>query len=468
LLKKRLPRGNLFSGVSSLSDLKEVQNRAALFKFFGYSLFGVFMFFCPVTIAGKSTIPIDHIITFITTNMSAPSRIYILAVMYLGAVLPFIRGGWNRDAVSVFFSAAKVCGAAVGTILFFGLFRGNPGWTWLWRPDFGPFLLEKLSIPVGLVIPIGSVFLAFLANFGLMEFTGVIMTPVMRPVFRTPGRSAIDAVASFVGSYSIALIITNNMYRQGKYSTREAAIIATGFSTVSATFLLIVAKTLDIMEHWTLFFWVSLVVTFVATAVTARLWPLCSMPVTYYDDEPNPDPVYTGNRLKHAWNTGVMVAGSTEPLAKMCADNLKAGLNMAFVVIPSITSVGLLGLVLAEYTQIFDVFGYVFYPFFKIFGVAQPLLAGKAAAVSLPEMFLPALLIAKTATPLLKFVIAVISISEILFFSASIPCLLGTDIPLRLRDIIVIWFERVVISIIITIPIAMALGFSDVAQSAAL
>lgn len=163
----------------------------------------------------------------------------------------------------------------------------------------------------------------------------------------------------------------------------------------------------------------------------------------------------------------MLTAAATESLGKMCADNLKTGLNMAFAVIPAITSVGLLGLVLAEFTPIFDIFGYLFYPFFKIFGVSQALLGGKAAAMSLPEMFLPALLIAKTATPLLKFVIAVVSISEILFFSASIPCLMGTDIPLRLRDIVVIWFERVVISIVITIPIAMFLGFSDVVQTVA-
>ena len=42
------------------------------------------------------------------------------------------------------------------------------------------------------------------------------------------GRSAIDAVASFVGSYSLALLITNRVYKEGKYTTK-AAIIATGF-----------------------------------------------------------------------------------------------------------------------------------------------------------------------------------------------------------------------------------------------
>lgn len=93
--------------------------------------------------------------------------------------------------------------------------------------------------------------------------------------------------------------------------------------------------------------------------------------------------------------------------------------------------------------------------------MSQAVLAGKAAALSLPEMFLPAILIKGSGTMLLKFVIAVVSISEILFFSASIPCIMGTDIPLKMRDIVIIWFERVVFSIIITISIAMFLGLPD-------
>lgn len=433
----------------------------AALKFIVFSIFGIFMFFYPLEIGGKSTIPVDHIISFITSNLAEAVKFYILLVMYIGAALPFVRKTWRKDAVAVFFSIAKVCGAVIGTILVFNL---NPP-EWLSRPDFGPFLYKSLATPVGLVIPIGSAFLAFLANFGLMEFTGVLMTPVMRPVFRTPGRSAIDAVASFVGSYSIALIITNGVYRQGKYSAKEAAIIATGFSTVSATFLLIVAKTLDIMDHWGLYFWVSLVVTFVVTAITARLWPLRSIPDTYFTGEKVPEPEYIGNMISRAWQAGIETAANTAPLPKLIWENLYAGLNMAFSVIPSIMSVGLLGLVLAEYTPLFDWFGYVFYPFFKIFGIEQAALAGKAVALSLPEMFLPAVLVAKEGTMLVKFVIAVVSISEILFFSASIPCLMGTDIPLTLKDIVIIWFERVALSIVVTIPIAMALGFQDVAAS---
>ena len=39
--------------------------------------------------------------------------------------------------------------------------------------------------------------------------------------------------------------------------------------------------------------------------------------------------------------------------------------------------------------------------------------------------------------------------SEVLFFSASIPCILGTDIDISLKDIIITWVERVILSLLL-------------------
>ena len=444
---------------------KSTVKSSALLKFVCFSLFGLFMFFFKLEWVSSSlkSVPVDFIVSWLQSNCMPAVKLFILGVMYVGAVMPFINKTWNKDAMNVFMSLAKIFGAVFGTIFYFGLWSSN---AWLWRGDIGPFLFNKLAIPVGLVIPIGSVFLAFLASYGLMEFIGVLVDCIMRPLFGTPGRSAIDAVASFVGSYSIALIITNGVYRAGKYTAKEAAIIATGFSTVSMTFLLVVAKTLGLMDHWTPYFFIAMLVTFIVTAITARIWPICSIPDEYYGGAAAEEETVEGTRLERAWKIGIRTAETQKDIFTLCKENLWMGLKMAFGVIPSITSVGLLGLWLAEFTPLFDWFGYLFYPFFKLFNISQPLLAGKAAAICLPEMFLPAVLIKGSATMLLKFVIAVVSISEILFFSASIPCIMGTDIPLKMRDIIIIWFERVVLSIVIAIPIGMLMGFSDVIETA--
>ncbi|SEA37610.1 Nucleoside recognition [Thalassobacillus cyri] len=249
-----------------------------LLKFFLYSLIGIFTFFIPVTIKGTSSIPLDHIVTFIQTSMGAVVPYYALLVIILGATYPFYNKTWNRDAVNMTLSFFKVLGVLVAAMLMF-----NFGPAWLFEPSMGPFLFEKLVIPVGLLVPIGAVFLALLVGYGLLEFIGVLLQPIMRPIWKTPGRSAIDAVASFVGSYSIGLLITNRVFKEGKYTIKEATIIATGFSTVSATFMIVVAKTLGLMEIWNTYFWVTLFVTFLVTAITVRIWPLNKISDDYVD-----------------------------------------------------------------------------------------------------------------------------------------------------------------------------------------
>ena len=263
-----------------------------------------------------------------------------------------------------------------------------------------------------------------------------------------------DAVASFVGSYSLALLITNRVYLEGKYTKREAATIATGFSTVSATFMIVVASTLDLMDHWTLYFWGTLAITFVVTAVSVRIWPLVGVPDQYVEgvtpqpEQDAPDGLFT-TAMREARATVARDPG----VGRLVLSNLKDGLAMVTVLLPSILSVGLLGLVLAEYTPVFDWLGYVFYPITALLQSPEPLLVGKAAALGVSEMFLPAALVTEEVLAV-KFTVAVVCVSQIIFFSAMVPSLVSTRIPVSVPRVLGIWFVRVVLSLIITVPLA--------------
>jgi nucleoside recognition membrane protein YjiH len=279
------------------------------------------------------------------------------------------------------------------------------------------------------------------------------MQPIMRPIWETPGRSAVDLVADLVGGYSLGLLMTNRLYKEGKYTAKEAAIIATGFSTVSATFMIVVAKTLGIMHLWGLYFWVSLVITYVVTALTARIWPLNKMSEVYISDKADPEVVIKEKFLQHAWKHAMEGANNSLSLGKNLWENLREGFIMTMSILPSILSVGLIGLVLAEYTPVFDIVGYIFYPFTWALQIPEPFLAAKASAVGIAEMFLPALLVVD-APLITKFIIATVAISSILFFSASIPSILSTEIPISIPQLIIIWFERTVLTLILVTPIA--------------
>ncbi|TFJ92917.1 YjiH family protein [Lentibacillus salicampi] len=435
----------------ALQEYKNHTNGKNVLKFFLYSFIGAFTFFIPVTINGTSTILLDHMVTFVEENFTAAVPYYILLVIIFGAVYPFVNKTWNKEPVTMGLSIFKVIGMIVAFMLVFDF--GPP---WLFDPDVGPFLFDSLVTSVGILVPLGAVFLALLVGYGFLEFIGVLVQPIMRPVWKTPGRSAIDAVASFVGSYSIGLLITNKVFKEGKYTVKEATIIATGFSTVSATFMIVVANALGIMEIWNTYFWVTLIVTFSVTAITVRIWPLSKISEDYYDGKGTPEEEVKGSRLKAAWEQGMEKAENSLPLLKNVWVNLKDGFIMAASILPSILSVGLLGLVLATYTPVFDILGYIFYPFTWIVQIPEPLLAAKAAAVEIAEMFLPSLLVVE-ASLVTKFVVAVLSVSAIIFFSALVPCILSTEIPVSIPKLIVIWVERTILTILIATPIAFLL-----------
>ncbi|WP_417660614.1 YjiH family protein [Pseudomonas sp.] len=428
-----------------LSLTTGVSRSRALARLLGYSLIGLLIFFVPFSIGGRSTILLDHAASALQAHARPLVIVIALLFMLYGALQPWLSGSWRKDLTTTVFSVLKVFGLLVGVAYLLEL-----GPQALYAPGMLPFLFEKLVLSLALIVPLGALALVFLIGFGLLELIGVLMQPVMRPIWRTPGKSAIDAVASFVGSYSVGLLITDRMYQQGHYSLREAAIIATGFSTVSAPFMVIIAKTLGLMDSWNLYFWSAMLVTFSVTAVSARIYPLSKLP-----DESAPEPELKAgeSRIASAWNAGLTQASQAPALWLSLRETFVDGLRMTAAILPSILAVGLLGLLAAKYTPVFDALGVLFYPLTWLLGVSDPMQVAGAIASGLAEMFLPAILL-KDAEVMVKFVVAIVSVSSVLFLSASIPCVLATRIPLRLRDLLLVWLQRTVLSLVFSIPLA--------------
>ncbi|MCD8909601.1 YjiH family protein [Staphylococcus gallinarum] len=419
-------------------------------RFFVFSFIGILCFFVPIEIAGTSSIIVDHVHLAIRALFGGLMPYIALIMILAGAILPLIRKSYKNSFADFVIVVFKVLGAIIGVMYVFHF-----GPALLFKKDYGPFLFEQLMMPLSVLIPVGAIALSLLVSYGLLEFVGVFMEPVMRPIFKTPGKSAVDAVASFVGSYSLGLLITNRVYKEGLYNKREATIIATGFSTVSATFMIIVANTLGLMPHWNLYFWGTLVITFIVTAITAWLPPIVNESTEYYNgQEGEPEVEIVGSRLKTAYAEALKKNASTPSLAKNVWDNLRDGLEMTIAILPSILSIGFLGLILANFTPVIDWLSYIFYPFIYIFPTPDQALLAKASAISIIEMFLPSLLVAKAALST-KFIVGVVSVSAIIFFSALVPCIMATEIKIPIWKLVVIWFLRVVLTLLITIPLGL-------------
>lgn len=429
----------------------DVKSSRSIFKFTVWSFLGSFIFFVPVSINNTTTIPLDHILTAVQNTAPWFGPLFALVIIVIGGILPFYDKSWNRDAVTSILSVLKLIGIGAGVMAYFSF---GPGW--LMKEDVLPFLWTKVVVPVAIIVPLGSIFLTFIISYGLLEFIGVLMRPVMRPVWKLPGRAAVDAVTSFVGSFAIAMFLTNRLFKEGKYTEREAAIILTGFSSVSASFMVIVARTLGLMESWNTFFWTTLLVTYLVSAITTRIYPLRSMKNEYYSGSGYPELSLKGNLLRNALRSGLAAAGNSGPLHRNIRTNLKDGMLMTFRLISTIISVGLISFVLVKTTPVFDYIGYIFYPFTYLMQLPDPDLVAKVTAVAGAEMFIPSAIVAGTpgVAVMSKFVVGVVSIALILFFSGSIPCLLATDVCLGLKNLVVIMLERAILTLVMAASIA--------------
>ena len=85
----------------------------------------------------------------------------------------------------------------------------------IWSESTGGLILNDLIGGLFTIFLVAAFILPFLTEFGLLEFVGVYLTKIMRPLFDLPGRSAVDCVASWVGDGTIGVTLTSSQYEQG-------------------------------------------------------------------------------------------------------------------------------------------------------------------------------------------------------------------------------------------------------------
>lgn len=421
-----------------------------IWRFFVFSALGLFLFFVPVTMSGTRSIMLDHIVTVIHSIFGENIQYYTLAVVFAGTLIPILTKTWKKSAFNILFTIFKILGLVIGVMVVF-----NIGPAFVLDENMGPFLYYSLAINLSLLIPLGGAALGLILGYGFLVFIGVLLEPVMRKLFKTPGRSAMDAMASLVGSYSVGLLITNRTYKEGLYNKKEGLIIATGFSTVSVTIMVVVARTLDLMDHWVLFFIIVILVTFLVTALTAYLPPIRNEKEIYFNDKNSiTEEDYEGNILEYAWYKAKQQSHSARPLREDIWTNFLEAMKMTASVVPSVLSIGLLGLIIAEYTDVITWISYVYYPLLYMFPLENVPLIAEAVTISIVEMFLPSLLAAEVDI-VTRFIAGVTSISAVVFLSGLVPAVLSTSLNLQVWKLIAVWFIRTVLSLLIVIPIAL-------------
>jgi len=425
------------------------------FRFALPSLLGVLIFLTPIPWNGHLTIGIGIVTGWIRALLGDYGLPIVVTLIVIASILTTLGTalgvGWIQKRkwlhelfdVPVVWLLLRLCGAILGLIYLL---------------QFGPELLKSEEIGgavfVGIAVNVFSVYIAaclllpLLTDFGFMEFVGTLARPLFQKLFRLPGRAAIDAVASFVGASAIGLLITIGQYDRGNYTARHASVIATNFSVVSIPFSLVVATVAGIGQHFIAWYGVVVLACLVAAFITPRLPPLSRKPDTYVvesSDRGHEETAAESSLFAEAWRRALQRAA----LAPGVQEYFKIGLQnltfFVFSVIPAGMAVATLAAVLTFHTPIFSWLGY---PLAALLEIAQ--LPGAAAAApglfaGFMDQYMPALTAATIDSRATSFVLAGLSVCQLIYMSEVGVIILRSSLPVSFTELVVVFLLRTAI-----------------------
>jgi nucleoside recognition membrane protein YjiH len=366
----------------------------------------------------------------------------------------------------------------LGTVLKIGWIRRHPAWKdlfdvpYIWLAlrligtTFGVMYLLKVgpelliseeiggAVFVGIGVNAVSIYicacllLPLLTDFGFMEFAGTLARPIFRSLFRLPGRSAIDAVTSFVGSSSIGLLITIGQYNDGNYTARQASVIAANFSVVSIPFALVVASVAGIGHLFISWYGFVVLACLLAALITPRLPPLSRKADTYISGSRESDLEATSESrslLREAWERAMERAESAPGVREFLVTGVTNMMFFMFSVLAAAMALATLAAVITFHTPVFT---WLSYPLISVLELAQLPDAATASPALLSgflDQYMPAIVAAGINSDATSFVLAGLSVCQLVFMSEFGVIVLRSSLPLSVADLGIIFLLRTVI-----------------------
>jgi nucleoside recognition membrane protein YjiH len=280
----------------------------------------------------------------------------------------------------------------------------------------------------------------------------------MRPLFKIPGRAAVDCITSWIGDGTLGVMLTNNQYQDGYYSAREAAIIATTFSAVSITFSIVVLAQVDLMEYFGVYYLLICLVGVVCALILPRVPPLSLKKDDYLvPGRAMAETLPEGyrNSVDYGVSLAVQRVDEHRGIGQFLENGVKNACGMWFGVLPVVMCIGTLALVLATNTPVFEILGAPFVPLLELLQVPEAVAASQTMVVGFTDMFTPSVIAAGCIeSPMSRFIVAVVSVTQVIYLSEVGGLILGSKIPVNLLELFVIFLERTLVSLFIVAPIA--------------
>lgn len=432
-----------------MGNSKTVLDAKSIGRFILLSLIGIFIFFVPVK---GASVPLVVIIGWARTLLG-PKVLYAIVFLsaiglngsiFLGKVLklqPFAK--WHEKesiAQIIFYFIALVSYTCIS------LKVGSEEFI---------FLDERIGGEVAHVSPLifSTIFFAgwliyFVLKSGIVEFIGVLIEPLMRPLFKLPGNAGIDALSSFVVSPAVGTRISEEYYVGKIYTRKEAIGAATSFSTCSIGFIVVMSSLGGVPEMSGIMTICVVGVALLMTAIMMRIPPISRYENVYIDGSKECEAAATteDSLFRRALLAGV--SKSQEFSVKEFLFSIKTATKFAVTIVTFMSAIVMVTLTIVYHTDLFVWLGKPFEYIFQLLGLPNADLISSAPVLTLPSLTLPVSAMAGLdIAPQSRFFVTLLSIVQILFMSEAANAVMNSKMKVSLKNVLVLFAVRTCIAI---------------------
>lgn len=440
--------------VTTAVELEKIEKKH-IWKFVIASLVGAFLFLVPIPNGTTFTIPLGIVIDWVSALLGDLASLLVLVFITVSCILTIINMIakpafiQNNEHMKKLFTPSPIylVSRFLGLIIVYMVYFG-----------FGPEMITSgatggsmIGVSATLVSVVACIafLMPLLTDFGIMEFVGILLRKIVRPLFTVPGRSAVDLMTSWLGASNAAAILTTRQYETGFYSAREAATISMNFSFVSIPFCFVIAKLMNVDSRFTIFYLICLIGGIVLAMIIPRIPPLSKLPDTYDEiagKQINEEIPAGTSMFRWAINlAGKRASGTTGK------DVVKSGLHvyssMFLDLIPIVMSWGTIVLILVEFTPIFNFISMPFGWYMDLCGIEGAMEVAPAALVGFTDMYIPPLMLADFAIERTRFIVGAVSLLQIIYMTEVGLIVLKSRVPVNVGHLFVVFLERTIIAI---------------------
>lgn len=437
-----------------------------IIKFIGGTLLGILLVLIPFNFNGTvDTVLFYYLKQFIRAYQS-PLRFIIMILMCISAIVAlydFIaKPDWIRNnkilknifSTSLFYIVNRFLGALICVLVYF-----NIGPNFLISADTGESMFS-LATQLSILVPCMLFLQTLILECGAMEFIGELIGFIVKPIFKVSEMGAVSIISAWVGPGNAAILGTRDLFEEGYYTVKEAAIIGSQFSTSSVGWIVLVSSVFGIMDHFGTLFLVITLVGIIVAMVGVRIPPISKYPNTYMNNSEISPLQVTQNesqsKIAYAFDRALQRADKVT--LKTFSSKIN---NMLFYVIwlqPIIVCWGTLALIVSIYTPLLQWISYPIELILSMANISEPAASASAIMSGFADNYLPVILGKDIASVASRFIIAAMSILQIVFMSEIASLLTSTQVIKNFKDVLLVFIIRTFVALPFVILCVKVLG----------